>query len=714
MNGTWKTGFYYGGLKDGFTKLAPYGPLASSAKTKKAIAAKEKAIEKGTFYEFAGPLYDQKRQAARQEGQAPERQAALRDELARQGSRRGARRASRAGGRGSRRALPGPRRRPPLPPMPAVSLRGITKRFPGVVANDGVDFEAAEGEVHALLGENGAGKSTLSSILTGLYRPDEGEIRIYGEPVELHRAARRARRRDLHGAPALPARADVHRRRERPARRPPRRGPDASSSTRGEIERRVAELGEPLRRRRRPARPRLAALARRAAARRDPEGALPRGADPDPRRADRGADAAGGRVALRDRCATIAAEGRTVVFISHKLHEVHGGRRPRHRAPRRPDGRDRCRPAETTPQSLASLMVGREVEAARRRERAAELGEPALELDDVWARGDRGGDGGARRDAAACARGEIVAIAGVAGNGQRELAETVTGPAAARARRDPRRRDGAARRRPARGDPGGRRPRARGPAAHRRRAEPQRRLQRRAQGVPRAATSARGPLLRARARSASAPSELIHRYDVKAPSPQVPARQLSGGNLQKVVLGREFSGEPRVLVAASPTRGLDVAATETVHRYLREARRGRDGDPADQRGPRRDPRARRPDRRSCTRAGSSASSTPRPRPVEEVGLLMAGGDGGACAVIRIERRLRQPWWLSGRGAARLARGRRSCVDGARPARDRTIRSGTRSRGSSTPPSAAGARSSRRSSRRRRSPSPASRRRSRSG
>src|SRR3954466_12497608 len=72
------------------------------------------------------------------------------------------------------------------PPGAAVALHGITKRFPGVVANDGVDFEARQGEVHALLGENGAGKGTLPPILPGLYRPDEGEIFLYGRRVEFH------------------------------------------------------------------------------------------------------------------------------------------------------------------------------------------------------------------------------------------------------------------------------------------------------------------------------------------------------------------------------------------------------------------------------------------------------------------------------------------------------------------------------------------------
>ncbi len=225
------------------------------------------------------------------------------------------------------------------PPRAAVRLRGITKRFPAVVANDGVDFEAAEGEVHALLGENGAGKSTLSNILTGLYRPDEGLIELYGEPVEFHSPRDALDAADLHGAPALPAGAAVHGRRERDPRRPPRRG--------AEVRRQPAQhrapghrAGEALPDRGRPAGAYLAAVARRAAARRDPEGALPRRADPDPRRADRGADAAGGGVALRD----AAGDGRRGPDGDlHLAQAARGHRRlgPGDGAPRRPDGRHR-------------------------------------------------------------------------------------------------------------------------------------------------------------------------------------------------------------------------------------------------------------------------------------------------------------------------------------------------------------------------------------
>ena len=179
----------------------------------------------------------------------------------------------------------------------------------------------------------------------------------------------------------------------------------------------------------------------------------------------------------------MAAEGRTVIFISHKLHEV---KAVADRVTVLRGGKTVATldAAGTTPRSLAALMVGREVDVAGAERRPDELGPPVLELEDVWAVGDRGGDAvrGVTLDVRA---GEIVAVAGVAGNGQRELAETVTGMRPRDARHDPRRRPDAARRRSARGDPGRRRARAGGPAAHRRRAEPQHRLERRAQVLPR-------------------------------------------------------------------------------------------------------------------------------------------------------------------------------------------------------------------------------------
>ena len=247
----------------------------------------------GKWNEFSGPIYDQSGKLRIKAGQRPIVQRPLLDELPRQGRHREPEglNAIRAGGADAPR--------PPFSMAAAVELRGITKRFPGVVANDGVDFDAAEGEVHALLGENGAGKSTLSNILTGLYRPDEGEILIDGHSVAFSspRDALDAGICMVHQhfrlVPPFTVAENVilgdHRGEGKKFVVHPRR-----------IERRVAELGERYRIAVDPRRADLAALARRAAARRDPEGALPRGAHPDPRRADRRADAAGGGVALRD------------------------------------------------------------------------------------------------------------------------------------------------------------------------------------------------------------------------------------------------------------------------------------------------------------------------------------------------------------------------------------------------------------------------------
>jgi simple sugar transport system ATP-binding protein len=450
----------------------------------------------------------------------------------------------------------------------AVELRDITKRFPGVVANDGVHFEAAEGEVHALLGENGAGKSTLSNILTGLYRPDAGEILLWGRPVSFAspRDALVAGIGMVHQhfrlVPPFTVAENVilgdHRGEGKKFMVHPRR-----------IERRVAELGERYRIAVDP-RARIWQLSIGEQQRVEILKALYREArilildEPTAVLTPQEAES------LFETLRVMAEEGRTIIFISHKLHEV---KAVSDRVTVLRDGKtiDTVATADATPRSLASLMVGREVSLAARVERGSELGEPVLEIRSLWAQGDRGGDALRGIDLTLRA-GEILAIAGVAGNGQRELAETITGM-----------------RTPTRGEIvlGGRRLRG-GDAreaigagvAH----VPEDRLHTGvAPSLPissnvvlksyRAGRVTWGPLLRLRAISRHA-AELIHRYDVRGGGPEVPARQLSGGNLQKVVLAREFEGSPRVLVVASPTRGLDVAAIETVHRYLREAAAG--------------------------------------------------------------------------------------------------------------------------------------------
>ncbi len=447
----------------------------------------------------------------------------------------------------------------------AVELRGITKRFPGVVANDGVHFLAAEGEVHALLGENGAGKSTLSNILTGLYRPDEGEILLKDIPVAFHspRDALDAGICMVHQhfrlVPPFTVAENVilgdHRGEGRKLTVHPRR-----------IERRVAELGERYRIAVDP-RARIWQLSLGEQQRVEILKALYREARIlilDEPTAVLTPQEAG---SLFETLRVMADEGRTIIFISHKLHEVKAVS-DRVTVLRAGKTVETVETAGATPRSLAALMVGREVNLAERIPRDGSIGEPVLETRDLWAAGDRGTDTLRGVSLSVCA-GEIVGLAGVAGNGQRELAETITGMRA-----------------PTRGSVivggkeqhgGDAREAIRAGVAH----VPEDRLH---TGVApslsiasnvvlksyRGRTVTRGPLLRLRTIRELA-TRLIQRYDVRGGGPDLPARRLSGGNLQKVVLAREFEGEPRVLVVASPTRGLDVAAIETVHQYVRDA-----------------------------------------------------------------------------------------------------------------------------------------------
>ncbi len=441
---------------------------------------------------------------------------------------------------------------------PQLELAGITKRYPGVVANNGIDLVVQPGEIHAVLGENGAGKSTLMKIIYGVVQPDAGAIRWRGEAVSVadpaharalgigmvfqHFSLFETLRVVDNIALVLPAaRADAAlaaRVRELSADYGLPLDPWRYVHTMSVGERQRVEIVRCLLQR-----PRLLIMD-------EPTSVL------TPQAIER----------LFATLRRIAAEGCAILYISHKLDEI---RALCERATILRDGRvtGDCDPRRESVASLARMMIGAELPQPRHR--VAHASTPMLDVraltlaaDDPFGTALNNIDLGVRR-------GEIVGIAGVSGNGQRELLAALSGertsaPEAITL-------DGA----PV-GELGARQRRARGLAyvpeeRQGRGAVPELSLADNALLTTRAQGLTRHGLIRRRATAAWAQAT-IDAFGVKAAGAAVLARTLSGGNLQKFIVGREIRQAPKLLVAAQPTWGVDVGAAFAIRQALIELR----------------------------------------------------------------------------------------------------------------------------------------------
>ena len=443
---------------------------------------------------------------------------------------------------------------------PALEMRGITKRYPGVVANDAIDLDVRPGEIHALLGENGAGKTTLMNILYGLARPDAGQILLDGTEVSLTGPSDAIARgismvhQHFMLVPVLTVAENIV------------LGDETMTAgyflDRREAHRRIVELGRAVRLRGRPGGQGRLAVGRLAAAGRDPQGALSQRPDPRPRRTDGGADAAGDRGDLRG---PPPAGGRRPQHRLHQPQAVRGprDRRPDHGDPARPrrrragpvgDERGGPRRADGRPRGVADRRPRRVSNVGRGRSRSK-----------VWSSATiaaRKSVHGIDLDVAA---GEILGIAGVAGNGQDELVEAIVGLRKPSGGQVVARRQGPDRSQPARDQRGRRRVRAGRPSSLRAGAVVPHRRQPRPDELSPPPVRPRHPAQRRRdldawPTSGSPTSTSGRRRPMRRPG------TLSGGNQQKVVIAREFARDLRLLVLDQPTRGLDVGSIEFIHR----------------------------------------------------------------------------------------------------------------------------------------------------
>ena len=446
-----------------------------------------------------------------------------------------------------------------------LELKGITKRFPGVVANDRIDFDLRRGEVHALLGENGAGKSTLMNVLYGLYKPDEGEILVKGKPVTMSSPSDAIDvgigmvHQHFMLIPVMTVAENIVLGVE-PTREKVFIDQDAAEARVEQIARTFNFAIDP--------HARIENITVGQQQRVEILKALYRGADililDEPTAVLTPQETQELFGILRK----LTAEGMaSVIFISHKLHEVL-------EIADRVTVLRRGKMIETLPREgatqaqLAKLMVGREV-LLRVDKKPSEPGEPLLQVEDLQVLDERGLPA-VRGVSFQVRAGEIVGLAGVDGNGQTELIDAITGltkPQSGVIRvgdHDATRENARERMEEGIGHiPEDRQRRglvldftlAENVGLHDYREEPNSKF-----GWLRP-----GKLIALARR-------LLKDYDVRGGGPSTLASALSGGNQQKVVIARELDRDPRVLVAGQPTRGLDVGAIEFVHRRLVEER----------------------------------------------------------------------------------------------------------------------------------------------
>lgn len=441
---------------------------------------------------------------------------------------------------------------------PLLEMNGITKRFPGVLANDRVDFDLVAGEVHTLLGENGAGKSTLMKILFGLYEQDEGELLLRGKPIDVHEPSDAIANGIgmIHQHFMLVNSLTVA---ENVAL-----GLKTGSAGRmdlTEVTELIDRLAEEYRLRVDPA-AYIWQLAVGERQRVEIIKALSRDAEllvlDEPTAVLTPQEVDDLFVTLRQ----MRENGKGLIFISHKLHEVMAIS-DRITVLRNGAVTGSTTPRETSREQLANMMVGREVALAPRRAEV-EVGGARMRVTELEVMGDRGelAVHGVSLDVRS---GEILGIAGVSGNGQRELAEAIAGL-----------REIESGIIEIEGTEVGGDPKIVRDAGLS--YVPEERMRDGAIGefavyenlilLNHASDrfSDRGFLKFGEIRRHA--DELVESFTVKTPTLNTPTHNLSGGNIQKLILAREMSAQPRVLLAAQPTRGVDIGAAEYIHERL--------------------------------------------------------------------------------------------------------------------------------------------------